>query len=142
MARPPSRPAREAGFTIVEVLAAFVVFGLALAGIMQLFTSGLRDAQLADEYARAVMIAQSRLAAVTAVEQVEEKSAEGSEDRFRWRVSTTAYDERRERPDADPNREANVRVRLLRIDSVVAWSAADGRERDVRLATLVLAAKP
>jgi hypothetical protein len=57
-------------------------------------------------------------------------------------VSTTAYDERRERPDADPNREANLRVRLLRVDSVVAWSAADGRERDVRLATLVLAAKP
>jgi general secretion pathway protein I len=142
MARPPSRPAREAGFTIVEVLAAFVVCGLALAGIMQLFTSGLRDAQLADEYARAVMIAQSRLAAFTAVEQVEEKSAEGAEDRFKWRVSATVYDERQENPDADRNREANLRVRLLRVDSVVAWSAADGRERDVRLATLVLAAKP
>jgi general secretion pathway protein I len=142
MARPPSRPAREAGFTIVEVLAAFVVFGLALAGIMQLFTSGLRDAQLADEYARAVMIAQSRLAAFTAVEQVEETSAEGTEDRFRWRVSAAAYDERRENPDADRSREENLRVRLLRVDSIVAWSAADGRERDVRLATLVLAAKP
>jgi general secretion pathway protein I len=142
MARPPSRPAREGGFTIVEVLAAFVVFGLALAGIMQLFTSGLRDAQLADEYARAVMIAQSRLAAFTATEQVEEKGAEGSEDRFRWRVSAAAYDERRENPDADRNREANLRVRLLRVDSVVVWSAADGRDRDVRLATLVLAAKP
>lgn len=142
MARPPSRPAREAGFTIVEVLAAFVVFGLALAGIMQLFTSGLRDAQLADEYARAVMIAQSRLAAFTAVELVEEKSAQGSEDRFQWRVSASVYDERKENPNADRNREENLRVRLLRVDSVVAWPAADGRDRDVRLATLVLAAKP
>ena len=142
MARPPCRPAREAGFTIVEVLAAFVVFGLAFAGVMQLFTSGLRDAQLADEYARAVMIAQSRLADFTAVEQVEEKSAEGAEDRFRWRVTAAAYDERRENPGADPNRDANLRVRLVRVDSVVAWAAADGRERDVRLATLVLASKP
>lgn len=142
MAPRPSRPAREAGFTIVEVLAAFVVFGLAFAGIMQLFTSGLRDAQLADEYARAVMIAQSRLAAFTAVEQVEEKNAEGSEDRFRWRVVAAAYDERRENPGADPNRDANLRVRLVRVDSVVAWAAADGRERDVRLSTLVLASKP
>ena len=142
MARPPCRPAREAGFTIVEVLAAFVVFGLAFAGVMQLFTSGLRDAQLADEYARAVMIAQSRLAAFTAVEQVEERNAEGAEDRFRWRVTATAYDERRENPGADPNRDANLRVRLVRVDSVVAWAAADGRERDVRLATLVLASKP
>jgi general secretion pathway protein I len=142
MAHPAGRPVREAGFTIVEVLAAFVVFGLALAGIMQLFSSGLRDAQLADEYARAVMIAQSRLAAFTAVEQVEEKSDEGTEDRFKWRVSAAGYDERLENPDADRNREENLRVRLLRVDSIVAWSAADGRERDVRLATLVLAAKP
>ncbi len=142
MAPRPSGPAREAGFTIVEVLAAFVVFGLAFAGLMQLFTGGLRDAQLADEYARAVMIAQSRLAAATAVEQVEEKDAAGREDRFRWRVTAAAYDERRENPGADPNRDANLRVRLVRIDSVVAWAAADGRERDVRLATLVLASKP
>ncbi len=142
MAPPPSRPAREAGFTIVEVLAAFVVFGLALAGIMQLFTRGLTDAQLADEYARAVMIAQSRLAAFTAVEQVEERNAEGTEDRYRWRVTAAAYDERRETPNADASRDLNLRVRLIRVDSVVAWSAADGRARDVRLATLVLAAKP
>jgi general secretion pathway protein I len=142
MARPPVRPAREAGFTIVEVLAAFVVFGLALAGVMQLFASGLRDAQLPDEYARAVMIAQSRLAAFTAAEQVEERNAEGSEERFRWRVTAAAYDERKETPGADANRDLNLRVRLIRVDSVVAWSAADGRERDVRLATLVLAAKP
>jgi len=142
VARPPSRPAREAGFTIVEVLAAFVVFGLALAGIMQLFTRGLTDAQLADEYARAVMIAQSRLAAFTAVEQVEERNAEGTEERYRWRVTAAAYDERKETPNADANRDLNLRVRLIRVDSVVAWSAADGRERDVRLATLVLAAKP
>lgn len=142
MAPPPSRPAREAGFTIVEVLAAFVVFGLALAGIMQLFTRGLTDAQLADEYARAVMIAQSRLAAFTAVELVEERNAEGTEDRYRWRVTAAAYDERRETPNADASRDLNLRVRLIRVDSVVAWSAADGRARDVRLATLVLAAKP
>lgn len=142
MARPARRPAREAGFTIVEVLAAFVLFGLALAGLMQLFSVGLRDAQLADEYARAVMIAQSRLAAFTAVEQVEEKDSEGSDDRFKWRVTASAYDERRETPNADASRDLNLRVRLVRVDSVVTWAAADGRERDVRLATLVLAAKP
>lgn len=142
MARPACRPAREAGFTIVEVLAAFVLFGLALAGLMQLFSVGLRDAQLADEYARAAMIAQSRLAAFTAVEQVEEKNSEGSDERFKWRVTASAYDERRETPNADASRDLNLRVRLVRVDSVVTWAAADGRERDVRLATLVLAAKP
>jgi general secretion pathway protein I len=142
MAHPALRPAREAGFTLVEVLAAFVVFGLAFAGVMQLFTRGLTDAQLADEYARAVMIAQSRLAAVTAVETIEERNSEGADDRFKWRVTSAVYDAQKETPNADASRELNLRVRLLRVDSVVAWRAADGRDRDVRLATLVLASKP
>ncbi len=81
----PSRaaPADASGFTILEVLAAFVVFAVTLAALLQLFSGGLRDAQLADEYARAVMIAQSRLAGYTAAERLEETSASGSRGRLR-----------------------------------------------------------
>ena len=64
MALLPARPAREAGFTILEVLTAFVLLAVTLAALLQVFSGGLRDAQLADEYARAVMMAQSRLAGV------------------------------------------------------------------------------
>jgi general secretion pathway protein I len=140
----PSRsgPASERGFTILEVLAAFVVFAVTLAALLQVFSGGLRDAQLADEYARAVMIAQSRLASYTAAEKLEETSTSGNDERFAWSVSAAAYDERQENPDADRNRDYNLRVRLLRVESKVAWRAADGRDRDVRLATLVLGARP
>jgi general secretion pathway protein I len=133
---------REAGFTILEVLAAFVVLAVTMATLMQVFSGGLRDAQLADEYARAVMVAQSRLAAYTASERLEEASASGSEGAFSWTLTAAAYDERQEAPDKDKSRDFNLRVRLLRVESKVAWRAADGRDRDVRLATLVIGTKP
>jgi general secretion pathway protein I len=142
MRRARPRAFRQAGFTILEVLAAFVVFAVTLAALMQVFSGGLRDAQLADEYARAVMLAQSRLAVYTATEVPEETSASGTQGRFAWAVAAEPYDERLEDPQADLRREHNLKVRLLRVRSEVRWQAADGREREVRLATLVLGSKP
>ena len=132
----------DSGFTLIEVLVAFVVFALALTALMQVFSGGLRDAQLADEYARATMIAQSRLAALTAAERLDEGSAFGKEGKFAWVVAAAPYDERQETADASRGKDYNLRVRLMRLDVKVGWHAADGRERDVRLATLQLATKP
>ncbi len=57
-------------------------------------------------------------------------------------VYVCTYDEREENAEADRNREYGVQFRLLRVESTVAWRASDGRDRDVRLATLLLAGKP
>ncbi len=142
MGHPGAVRAREAGFTILEVLTAFVLLAVALASIMQIFSSGLRDAQLADEYARAVIVAQSRLSAYTASEAPGEGSSSGQESVFTWTLSAAPYDERQEDPAAAAQGEYSIPVRLLRVESRVAWHAADGRDRDVRLATLVLASRP
>lgn len=142
MALVPTRAGREAGFTILEVLAAFVLLAVTLAAILQVFSAGLRDAQLADEYARAVIIARSNLAAYTAAERLEEGMSSGNEQGYAWTLSAAAYDELLENPEARPPAEQNLRVRLLRIESKVQWQAADGRSRDVRLATLVLGSRP
>ena len=136
------RPGRESGFTILEVLVAFVVFAVTLGALLQVFSGGLRDAQLADEYARAVMIAQSRLAEFTAAERLEERSLSGREEGFDWTLVAEPYDERMENAEQDRNKDYNLRVRLLRVQSKVAWHAADGRQREVRIATLMLGAKP
>lgn len=133
---------RDRGFTLLEVLAAFVVLAVSLAALLQVFSGGLRDAQLADEYARAVMIAQSRLAGFTASEKLEEGATSGRHGEFSWSLAAKPYDERQENAEADRNREYNLRVRLLRVESRVAWRAADGRDREVVLATLELGAKP
>ena len=135
-------PARGAGFTILEVLAAFVLLAVALGVILQVFTSGLRDAQLADEYARATMVAQSHLAGFTASEKIDEGTSQGHDEGFAWTLTSAAYDERQEDPAAQKEGDLGLRVRLLRVESKVAWRAADGRDRDVRLVTLVLAGRP
>ncbi|MBL0142242.1 MAG: prepilin-type N-terminal cleavage/methylation domain-containing protein [Betaproteobacteria bacterium] len=135
------RPAPEAGFTILEVLVAFMVFAVAFGALMQVFSGGLREAQVADEYARASQVAQSRLAGVTAAERIEESSTAGTEDGFAWSLAVTPYDEREEYTDADRTKEYSLRVRLLKVESVVAWHASDGRDRNVRLATLLLVGK-
>jgi general secretion pathway protein I len=135
------RSVPEAGFTILEVLVAFVVFAVTFGALMQVFSGGLRDAQIADEYARASQVAQSRLAGVTAAERIEESTAAGTEDGFAWSLAVTPYDEREEGTDADRAKDYNLRVRLLKVESVVAWHAADGRDRNVRLATLLLVGK-
>lgn len=142
MAFSPVRRAREAGFTILEVLVAFVLMAVTLAVILQVFSGGLRDAQLADEYARAVMIAQARLAGYTASDRLEEGTTGGREDAYTWTLSATAYDDRQETAEGRAQGEYSLRVRLLRLESKVAWQAADGRSRDVRLATLVLGGVP
>jgi general secretion pathway protein I len=142
MAHREARPARQAGFTLLEVLTAFVLLAVALASILQIFSSGLRDAQLADEYARAVMIAQSRLAAFTAADKMEEGSSAGVESPFSWALTVLPYDDRQEDPAAAAQGEYRLAVRLLRVESRVSWPAADGRDREVRLATLVLAGQP
>jgi general secretion pathway protein I len=142
MALLPARPAREAGFTILEVLVAFVLLAVTLGALLQVFSTGLRDAQLADEYARAVLMAQSRLAGFTAAEAPQEGTVSGRDDPFAWTLTAAAYDERQEDPEAQAQGEYNLRVRLLRVESKVSWRAADGRDRNVRLVTLVLGSKP
>jgi general secretion pathway protein I len=142
MRHPFSSPRGTEGFTILEVLVAFVIFAVTLAALLQVFSGGLRDAQLADEYARAVMAAQSRLALYTAAEKLEETALSGVDAGFAWELSAAPYDERQEQAAGDVGRDYNLRVRLLRVESRVAWRAADGRDRDVRLATLVLGSKP
>jgi hypothetical protein len=62
------------------------------------------------------MIAQSRLATVTAAERVEEGGSSGKEGEFAWVLAAGPYDERQESADADRNKVYNLRVRLMRVD--------------------------
>lgn len=134
-------PRADAGFTILEVLVAFVVLAVTLATLMQVFSGGLREAQVADEYARAAQFARARLAAVTATDRIEEGTTSGTEDGFAWTLAVSPYDEREEIADIDRGKDYGLRVRLVKVESSVAWHAADGRDRSVRLATLLLQGK-
>ena len=49
---------RQTGFSLLEVLVAFVVMGLVVGVLLQLFGSSMRSTVLADEYSFAIQIAE------------------------------------------------------------------------------------
>ena len=58
-----SSPASAAGFSLLEVLVAFVILALVGTALFQLFGGALNNASAADEYSRAALFAESRLTA-------------------------------------------------------------------------------
>ena len=60
--RPPCRPARgQRGFSLVEMLAALVILGLALGALYQAASGSTRNARVSAEYAIATTLAESEL---------------------------------------------------------------------------------
>ena len=69
------------GFTLLEVLVAMTILGLAIVTLMQLSSQGLRLLRLSDDYQHAVLVA-DRL--VRAVEVPREGVDTGREGAFQW----------------------------------------------------------
>lgn len=69
------------GFTLLEVLVALTILGLAIVALMQLSSQGLRLLRLADDYQQAVLVA-DRVARST--DTVREGVDGGQEGPFRW----------------------------------------------------------
>jgi general secretion pathway protein I len=52
----------EGGFSLLEVIVAFVILSMTLAAVMQIFSGGLRNAKTSQAYLAALRQAESRLA--------------------------------------------------------------------------------
>ncbi len=138
----PGRPGsarRQVGFTLVEIVVAFVLLCAVLVTGFEIFSHGLRRAGDLDDYARAIVIAQSKLAAAGTEEQFKEGQSQGedADRRFRWTVVIT----RSEEGAAAPGQPSNSAYQLFRVDVRVAWTGMDAREHSVALATLGLGSR-
>ena len=133
---------RQRGFTLVEIVVAFVLLSLVLATGFEIFSSGLRRAGELDDLSRAIVIAQSRLASVGMEEAIAEGTVQGeSEDRrFRWTQATAPTAEGM--PPPDQPQPGPGTYMLYRVDVRVDWMGGDQRERHYQLATLVLGTRP
>ena len=127
---------REGGFTLVEVVVAFVLLSMVLATGFELFTTGMRRAVDLEERAQALAIAQSRIAAAGVEENLKEGVASGqSEDgKYRWTVTVTRSAE----GAPEPHQPVQTAYGLYRIEAVVVWRGADERDHTFSLATLDL----
>ena len=91
----PRSAKRAAGFTLIEVVVAFVLLALVLSVSFEIFTTGFAREALLEDQSRALVIAQSRLAETGVEENLKEGEAHGeSEDRrFQWTVNVKRSDE-------------------------------------------------
>ena len=123
---------RQAGFTLLEVLVAFVVASLLLTVLLRAFASGLIGTARVDQLSMAALVAQSRLAEVGVIEPLQpgryQGVDEGAED-FRWEVEVRPLDWEFAGTLSDQGRV------LYRVEVQVRWDAQRG-EQTFSLVTL------
>jgi general secretion pathway protein I len=95
------KPGRCRGFSLLEVLVAFAILALSLTVLMQVFSTGLRNISVGEDYTRAVLLAESVLASVGVEQSLQEGEQTGAFDdrygeEYRWRVAVSRYDLARE----------------------------------------------
>ena len=78
--------ARAAGFSLIEVLVAFVILALVATALFRLFSSSLTNASAAEEWSRALQVARVALASAAAAQPLKEASERGADldGRVQW----------------------------------------------------------
>jgi general secretion pathway protein I len=133
---------RLAGFSLLEVLAAFVILALVGTQLFRLFSGALGNATLADEYSRATLYAESRLAAVAVEAPLKEGSFQGNSDdgRYAWTAVSSSYVAPGSTPDLESAATA-MAVRLWKLAVTVTWPGTPGNERSIALSTVRIVVK-
>ena len=87
-----ARGTAQQGFTLIEVLVAFMILTLSVSVLLRIFSGGLNNVAVAGNYAQAVLVAESQLAAVGRSEPLLVGQSYGeSGERFRWRRTIESY---------------------------------------------------
>ena len=125
------------GFSLIEVLAAFVILALVATALFRLFGDSLRNVSAAEDWSRALLVAESRLEEAAAAQPLREGSERGADATglVQWEARVTTYDA----PDVDPDLERGseaLATRMYRITVDVRFTGANGRERTFSLATV------
>lgn len=117
----------QRGFTLLEILVAFMVLALVGGALLEMFQGGLKNLSTGDAYSRAALLAESTLAQLRAEPQLSPGERGGElEPGFDYHLSLTPYVE-----DGVPDEQ------LLEATVTVTWGQ-DAAERSYRLRTLLL----
>ncbi len=116
------------GFTLLEVLVATAILGMAIAVILQLFSANLRAIALSRDYVSASIKAEAKMKEIlNSDEKISEKSySETTNDGYRVDVSIT---------DVLKERTETLQVKLLEIDLTIRWLKGS-KERSLTLSTM------
>lgn len=122
---------KKRGYTLIEVLVAMMLLALVLTVLMSTFSSSLRNVDTAQTYSRAILLAESRLAAQGVTEPLRTGESVGEEGGLAWQVRVEEFPVDGIFPDDDLLPDAYV------VEVSVTWNAT-GRDRHVTLASMKL----
>ena len=127
---------------MLEVLVAFVILALVGTALFRLFSGALTNAAAADDYSRAVLVAESVLAEAAGTPPLREASKSGSADdgRIEWTTRVAPYTAPQVHPDTERGSEA-LASRLWRIVAEITFVGPNGKPRTLTFATLRIGAK-
>jgi len=121
------------GFTLLEVLVALAVLGIALVAVFQLFSANLRGLAASGDYANVVIAAESKMREILDEDTLEEKAwSETTQDGYTIDAAVTGV---------EAERTENLQVKLLEITLAVHWRSGV-RERTFTLKAMKLVNKP
>ena len=127
---------RQRGYTLIEVLVAFVILALSLTVLLRIFATGVRSVAVSADYAQAVLIAETRLASAGVDHPLTPGRHSGTElEKFRWTQTVSEY---RPFAPAAPSARGGPAYAGYRVAVRVEWRNGTG-SRSVDLATVRLA---
>jgi general secretion pathway protein I len=130
----------QKGFTLLEVIVAFTILALVFGALFEVFAGGLAASSNVEAQSRAILLAQSNLAEISADDSFASGATSGVFDvnaareygpSYRWRASFTRYGE----DELGPTDRATVVPYTASVE--VSWEER-GREWRVELQSMVL----
>ena len=121
------------GFTLLEVLVAIAILGIAIAVILQLFSANLRALSLSGDYVTAATRADAKLKEIlNGDDKLSEKSFnEATDDGYRIDVSVT---------EVLKDRTETLPVKLLEVELTLRWSKGT-KDRSLTMRTMKVVRK-
>jgi len=125
----------QGGFTLLEVLLAFVIFALSFAVTLEILTGAIRNTSRAREHTEAALIAQSIMDQVGLdIPLRSGSSIQGEEGEYRWEVDIHPF-----QGEISNMRSIElvdiVGVELLEVECIISWGNM-GRERSQYFSTV------
>lgn len=130
------------GFSLLEVLVAFVIMALVGTVLFRLFGASLNNAGAADNYSRAAAYAESLLTMAANDSPLRETSDQGTSDdgRYAWTTKVEPY----AAPGTTDDQAMLAQMlpmRLWRVSVTLTWPGDAGNSRTLSLSTVRMAMK-
>ena len=133
---------RSQGFTLLEVMLAFVIFALSFAVVLEIMAGSMRSVMRASDDTEVALFAQSLMDLVGTEIPIEEGQYSGTGmDRYQWEMSIAFYDAGGESDDAGGGGMITQEladmsgIELYRVDLYLDWETGR-RQRDLHFSTI------